>query len=80
MPRPAGETWLEDAVASDDQRVHETIGIAIILFIELWSLLPHLPKLDIERARKWRAEIVAQAQARGVPAAVSPYDWPEASR
>jgi hypothetical protein len=79
FPRPGGERWLEDAVAEDDHRVQETIGMAIVLFIELWSLLPRLPQLDIEQARSWRVEIVKQAQAMGAPPAVSPRDWPKAT-
>lgn len=76
LPRPGGEKWLEDAVVEDDLRVHETIAMSIVLFIELWSLLPRLPQLDIEQSRRWRAAIVAQAPAMGAPPAVSPRDWP----
>jgi hypothetical protein len=70
--RPAGETWLEDAVASDDIRISETVSIAVIFVFELWSLLPHVPPLDIDQSGEWRARLLAHARSLGAPAPVAP--------
>jgi hypothetical protein len=59
-------------VASDDIRISETVSIAVIFVLELWSLLPHVPQLDIEQSREWRAKLLAHARSLGAPAPLAP--------
>jgi hypothetical protein len=44
--RSGGEDWVKDTVAFDDVRIGEIGTMAIVLFLELWKLLPHGPALD----------------------------------
>lgn len=63
--RRADADWIEDAVATDDTEIVETAAVALTLFFELWSALPHLPPFDREKVGGWMREIVAQHPGLG---------------
>jgi Family of unknown function (DUF5677) len=56
---------VQEIVASDDTRIAETVAGAISLFLELWTLLPHLPQVDPMRALEWTSRMIAEANKRG---------------
>jgi hypothetical protein len=62
---------VEEVIASDDTRIAETVTMAISLFLELWTLLPHVPLLDPMKGLEWTNIIIAEAQKRRTPHAPS---------
>lgn len=67
-----GEDWVEGVIASDDARIGEIGTMAIVLFLQLWTLLPHGPTLDATKAEQWIAALVAYGQRYGVPVPTPP--------
>jgi hypothetical protein len=66
------EGWMEDAIASDDARIGEIGTMAVILFLQLWKLLPKGPTLDAAQAEQWISTLAAYGQQYGVPTPTPP--------
>jgi hypothetical protein len=62
-----GNRTVEEVIASDDTRIAETITMAISLFLELWTLLPHVPQVDPMKGLEWTSRMIAEAKKRGTP-------------
>lgn len=53
---------LENLPAKERAQTLQTMTMAIVLFIDLWKLLPHVPKpADPDQFTRWRAEVRRQA-------------------
>jgi hypothetical protein len=53
---------LEDFLKGDEVRVAEVAAMAVVLFIDLWRLLPSIPALDEARVQTWSGELIAEAK------------------
>jgi hypothetical protein len=56
-----GNRTVEEVIAFDDIRIAETVTVAISLFLELWTLLPHVPQLDPMKGLEWTSRMIAEA-------------------
>ena len=52
---------IDAIVRDDDVRIVETCSVAIGMFIDLWSELPHLPKLDPAKSANWLGALLQEA-------------------
>jgi hypothetical protein len=59
-----GNRTVEEIIASDDTRIAETVTMAISLFLELWTLLPHVPQVDPMKGLEWTNRMIAEAEKR----------------
>jgi hypothetical protein len=67
----ARDVALEEIVAKDDARIAETVTMAITLFLELWTLLPHVPAVDRTQRLAWTTALMDEARRHGAPAPMS---------
>lgn len=60
--------WQDDVaelLASDDRQIVQTANMAVMLFAELWLLLPGVPAPETGVIAGWMAELMKQAKAVG---------------
>lgn len=63
-----GSLPVDEIVASDDARIVQTVTVAIAFFLELWMLLPHVPRVDPAKRLAWTNTMMAEARKHGAPA------------
>jgi hypothetical protein len=59
----------ERIIANDSIRISETLMMALNFFVELWSLLPHVPQVPHEQILAWLSAATDEARKFG--------EWPE---
>lgn len=69
LPRSAP---VEEIVASDDARIAETVTGAVSLLLELWMLIPHVPRLDPAQRFEWTNRTIAEAREHRALASSEP--------
>jgi Family of unknown function (DUF5677) len=67
---PRGQS-AEQMIAGDVVRIVETITMAITLFLELWTLLPHVPHAETDERAEWRTRMIDEARKLGAPVPAS---------
>lgn len=57
----------DHVVAADDVEIVQTVMTAVMLFLELWVLLPYVPQADPEQRLKWINSAIEEARKNGAP-------------
>ena len=63
---PSGLT-AEQIVNSDDIEIVQTVMMAVTLFLEIWTLLPHVPQVAATQRLDWIESIIEEARRHGAP-------------
>ena len=61
----------EELLASDEPRVGATAAMAVVLFTELWRMLPAIPSPPEEKSEGWQRDLRADAESRWKPSAAA---------
>lgn len=65
MFRRTGEDWAEDVLKEDDRQISEVTQMAMLLFIDLWQLLPAAAPFPAENVVDWSDRMFALIEQRG---------------
>jgi hypothetical protein len=57
------ESWIERQIARDDREIGQMTLMLVVLFLEMWELLPAAPPLDPEVALGWITPLRNEAMA-----------------
>ncbi|MFA7767786.1 DUF5677 domain-containing protein [Streptomyces sp. NRRL S-448] len=61
--RETNEGWIDEVIESDDKQIIGTSSMTLMLFLELWEILPHAAARPGDRAREWAREIMQMVAA-----------------
>lgn len=56
--------WIEREIAKDDREIGQMTLMLVVLFLELWRMLPGAPPLQSELALSWTTPLYDEAMAR----------------
>jgi hypothetical protein len=61
-----GKLDVDELLADDNTQIAEKLVMAIMLFLDLWKLLPHIPQVDVQQELGWRNAARVEGRKFGV--------------
>lgn len=62
---PVGPKWVEDAVRQDDAEISSVMQMTMLLFMDLWRLLPYSVPFPAEASSEWCDRLFAWIERDG---------------